>query len=54
MLRFQYEIIFYWSHEDRVFMAEVLELLDCMTHGKTQEKALLNVKTIVCRYGKSI
>jgi predicted RNase H-like HicB family nuclease len=39
-----YEIILYWSQEDRVFIAEVPELPGCMAHGDTQEAALANVK----------
>ena len=42
MLR--YEIIIYWSDEDRVFVAEVPELPGCMAHGDTEESALGNVK----------
>jgi predicted RNase H-like HicB family nuclease len=36
----KYEIIIYWSNEDRVFVAEVPELPGCMAHGHTQEAAL--------------
>lgn len=39
-----YEIILYWSSEDKVFVAEVPELPGCMAHGATQETALANVK----------
>ncbi len=40
----RYEIILYWSAEDRVFVAEVPELPGCMAHGKTQPAALANVR----------
>lgn len=40
----KYEILLYWSNEDKVFVAEVPELPGCMAHGKTQESALKNVK----------
>ena len=40
----KYEIILYWSNEDRAFIAEVPELPGCMAHGDTQEAALRNVK----------
>jgi len=43
----RYEIILYWSNEDRVFVAEVPELPGCTAHGKTQEKALLNAKKAI-------
>lgn len=39
-----YEIIFDWSEEDGVFVAEVPELPGCMAHGDTQEAALANAK----------
>jgi len=39
----KYEIILYWSNEDRVFVAEVPELPGCMAHGDTQEAALRNI-----------
>ena len=36
----KYEIILYWSNEDRAFAAEVPELPGCMAHGDSQEAAL--------------
>lgn len=43
----KYEIILYWSEEDRVFIAEVPELPGCMAHGDTQESALNNANEAV-------
>jgi predicted RNase H-like HicB family nuclease len=40
----KYEIIIYWSNDDRLFIAEVPELPGCVAHGKTQEEALANGK----------
>ena len=40
MIVHKYEIILYWSDEDRVFVAEVPELPGCIAHGDTQEAAL--------------
>ena len=40
----RYEIIIYWSDEDKVFVADVPELPGCMAHGSTEELALSNVK----------
>ena len=42
-----YEIILYWSNEDKAFVAEVPELPGCMAHGKTSEKALNNVNQAI-------
>jgi predicted RNase H-like HicB family nuclease len=43
----KYEIILYWSEDDKVFVAEVPELTGCMAHGKTRESALKNVKDAI-------
>jgi predicted RNase H-like HicB family nuclease len=43
----KYELIIYWSEEDRVFVAEVPELPGCMAHGDTQELALANAKEAI-------
>ena len=42
-MTYKYEVILYWSNEDRVFVAEVPELPGCMAHGDTQEVALKHV-----------
>ena len=39
----KFEIILYWSTEDRAFVAEVPELPGCMAHGDSQEEALRHV-----------
>ena len=44
---YRYEILIYWSEEDKVFIAEVPELPGCMAHGNTQETALVNVKEAI-------
>lgn len=44
---YKYEIIFYWSNEDQVFIAEVPELPGCMAHSDTQESALVNVNEAI-------
>ncbi len=43
----KYEIILYWSDEDRVFIAEVPELPGCMAHGDSQETALSSIKQAI-------
>jgi predicted RNase H-like HicB family nuclease len=43
----KYEIILYWSEEDKVFIAEVPELSGCMAHGDSQESALANAKEAI-------
>jgi predicted RNase H-like HicB family nuclease len=44
---YKYEILIYWSEEDKVFIAEVPELPGCMAHGITQEAALANTKEAI-------
>ena len=41
---YRYEIILYWSAEDKAFIAEVPELPGCMAHGDTQEDALHQIQ----------
>ncbi|MGA9771799.1 MAG: type II toxin-antitoxin system HicB family antitoxin [Blastocatellia bacterium] len=43
----KYEIIIYWSNEDKIFIAEVPELPGCMAHGHTQEEALKHINEAV-------
>ena len=39
---YKYEVILYWSEDDRAYIAEVPELPGCMAHGDTPEAALKN------------
>jgi len=43
----KYEVIIYWSKEDKAYLAEVPELPGCMADGETYEKALKNVQVII-------
>ena len=43
----RYEIIIYWSEEDRAFIAEVPELPGCAADGKTRREALKNAEVII-------
>ncbi len=42
-----YEIIIYWSEEDKTFIAEVPELPGCMADGATYQKALSNAEVVI-------
>ena len=44
-MMYKYEIVIYWSEEDKLFVAEVPELPGCMAHGESQEVALKNVNS---------
>jgi predicted RNase H-like HicB family nuclease len=43
----RYEVIIYWSEEDRAFVAEVPELPGCMAHGPTYEAALAQAQEAI-------
>ncbi len=43
----KYEIIIYWSEEDKAFIAEVPELAGCMADGETYQEALANAEIII-------
>jgi len=43
----RYEIIIYWSNDDKAFIAEVPELPGCKADGNTYSKALANVEVII-------
>ncbi|MBI4842786.1 MAG: type II toxin-antitoxin system HicB family antitoxin [Nitrospirae bacterium] len=44
---YKYEIIIYWSEEDKVYIADVPELPGCSAHGQTYDKALVNAKSAI-------
>jgi predicted RNase H-like HicB family nuclease len=46
-MKSKYEIIIYWSKEDKAFIAEVPELPGCMADGKTYQEALANAEVII-------
>ncbi len=43
----KYEVIIYWSEEDRTFIAEVPELPGCAADGQTYHEALTNVEVVI-------
>ncbi|HOZ82756.1 MAG TPA: type II toxin-antitoxin system HicB family antitoxin [Bacteroidia bacterium] len=43
----KYEIIIYWSKDDKSYIAEVPELAGCMADGKSYQQALSNVEVII-------
>ena len=43
----KYEVIIYWSDEDRAFIAEVPELPGCAADGETYYQALANLEVII-------
>ncbi len=43
----KYEIIIYWSAEDKAFIAEVPELPGCASDGATYQDCLKNVEVVM-------
>lgn len=43
----KYEIILYWSKEDRAYIAEVPELAGCAADGSTYQEALASIEVII-------
>jgi predicted RNase H-like HicB family nuclease len=43
----KYEIIIYWSEDDRAFVAEVPELPGCAAHGHRPDEALSNCQDAI-------
>ncbi len=44
---YKYEVIIYWSAQDKAFIAEVPELLGCMADGSTYDEATKNIQVII-------
>jgi predicted RNase H-like HicB family nuclease len=46
----KYEVIIYWSKEDKAFIAEVPELPGCAADGPTKQAALKNVDVVIAEW----
>ena len=47
---YKYEVVLWWSEEDRAYIAEVPELPGCMADGTSYEEALKNVQIIISEW----
>jgi predicted RNase H-like HicB family nuclease len=43
----KYEMIIYWSDEDKAFLVEVPELPGCMADGETRAEAIKNANEVI-------
>ena len=43
----KYEVIIYWSNDDRSFIAEAPELPGCAADGATYQEALTNLEIVI-------
>ncbi len=46
----KYEIILFWSEEEKAYLAEVPELPGCIADGLTKQKALANAEKIIAEW----
>ena len=42
-----YEMIIWWSAEDKAFVVDVPELPGCMAHGSTRQEAIKNAEDAI-------
>ena len=45
-----YEIILYWSEEDKLYIAEIPELKGCFAEGKTRAEAINNAESVIAEW----
>lgn len=43
----KYELVVFWSEEDKSFLVEVPELPGCMADGETYEQAVTNAQNLI-------
>ena len=43
----KYEMIIYWSEEDKAFLGEIPELSGCKADGETYQQALENAEIVI-------
>jgi predicted RNase H-like HicB family nuclease len=46
----KYQVIIYWSEEDRSYMAEVPELAGCMADGSSYQEAVSNAERVIAEW----
>ena len=47
---YKYELIIFWSDEDRRYVVEVPELPGCMADGETYEEAIKNAQVVISEW----
>jgi predicted RNase H-like HicB family nuclease len=43
----KFELIIFWSNQDKAFVVEVPELSGCMADGATYEEAVANAQVVI-------
>lgn len=52
-MKYKYELVIYWSEEDKSFIAEVPELPGCKSDGQSYQEVVKNVETIIDEWIKT-
>ena len=47
---YRYELIIFWSEEDKRYLVEVPELPGCMTDGVTYQEAIKNAEIVISEW----
>lgn len=47
---YKYYVNLYWDERDKIFVAEIPELLGCATHGYTKKEAIENVEDAIATW----
>ena len=47
---YKYELIIFWSDEDRRYVVEVPELPGCVADGETYEEAIKNAQVVISEW----
>jgi predicted RNase H-like HicB family nuclease len=53
MTESKYEMIIYWSEQNKTFLVEVPELPGCMADGETREEAIKNANEVIRQWIKT-
>jgi predicted RNase H-like HicB family nuclease len=46
-MKLNYEMILWWSTEDKAYVVDVPELPGCMAHGATRQAAIINAEAAI-------
>jgi predicted RNase H-like HicB family nuclease len=46
----KYEIVIYWSDDDKAYVAEVPELPGCMADGQSYGEVVVNIQKVIAEW----
>lgn len=53
MSEYKYEMVIYWSADDKRFIVEVPELPGCMADGETYANAVANAEVVIGKWSET-